>query len=64
MALAENMEVQTVAEGIETMEQYAQLQMLGVNFGQGFLFSRPVAAAHAEDFIRNGTMWECVLESA
>ena len=64
LALAENMEVETVAEGIETMEQYAQLRMLGVNFGQGFLYSPPVVKAQAEKFIRNGVTWECVLESA
>ena len=31
-----------IAEGIETEEQYQQLKMLGCEYGQGYLFSRPV----------------------
>jgi diguanylate cyclase (GGDEF)-like protein len=34
----------TVAEGIETDEQWARLEAEGVDYGQGFLFSRPVEA--------------------
>ena len=40
--LARNLGMQVIAEGIETEEQYKQLKMLGCEFGQGFLFSRPV----------------------
>lgn len=64
VALAQNMEVETVAEGIETMEQYAQLRMLGVDLGQGFLYSRPVEVHEAEEFIKNMMIWQCTLESA
>ena len=31
-----------VAEGIETAEQLSYLQMLGIRYGQGFLFGRPL----------------------
>ena len=47
--LARNLGMEVIAEGIETDEQYQQLKMLGCEYGQGFLFSRPVnndAVAH------------------
>ncbi len=40
--LAHNFEMDVVAEGIETVEQLALLLSLDCNYGQGFLFSRPV----------------------
>jgi EAL domain-containing protein (putative c-di-GMP-specific phosphodiesterase class I) len=35
----------TVAEGIETQDQLDRVRSLGLKFGQGYLFSRPVPAA-------------------
>lgn len=35
---------QTIAEGIETVEEYYVVQALGVNLGQGYYFSRPQAS--------------------
>src|ERR1043166_4655972 len=40
--LARNLGMEVIAEGIETEEQHQQLKMLGCEYGQGFLFSRPV----------------------
>ena len=54
LMLAQNLNIETVAEGIETQQQLSQLQELGCNFGQGFLFSKPVAAPEAENLIKNG----------
>jgi diguanylate cyclase (GGDEF)-like protein len=56
--LARNLGMEVIAEGIETEEQYQQLKMLGCEYGQGYLFSRPVArdgVAHliAQDARRN-----------
>ncbi len=42
--LAEKFNLKVVAEGIESEEQYQLLQDAGCNYGQGFLFSRPLTA--------------------
>ena len=44
IAMAHDLGVQIVAEGIETEAQQALLQAERCDFGQGFLFSRPVGA--------------------
>jgi len=40
--LARNLGMEVIAEGIETDEQYQQLKELGCEYGQGYLFSRPL----------------------
>lgn len=47
LALSRAMDVETVAEGIETAEQARLLRLLGCRFGQGFFFQRPVEARDA-----------------
>lgn len=42
--LGENLGLEVVAEGIESMEQLALLQALGCPFGQGYLICRPLNA--------------------
>ena len=44
LAMASNLGMRCVAEGIEKREQLAALKSLGCEMGQGFLFSRPVRA--------------------
>ena len=41
--LGRTLHLQTVAEGIESDGQFRQLQALGCDFGQGFLFAKPVS---------------------
>ena len=43
--LATQLGVRVVAEGVETEEQEAVLLELGCRYAQGYLYSRPVAAA-------------------
>jgi EAL domain-containing protein (putative c-di-GMP-specific phosphodiesterase class I) len=47
ISLATSFELEVIAEGIETPEQLAVLRELGCTHGQGFLFSRPLAAVDA-----------------
>ncbi len=48
VGLAQALNKEIVAEGIETRQQLAVLRRLRVQHGQGFLFSRPVPAAEIE----------------
>ncbi len=41
--LAQNLDVELVAEGIETSEQFELLRDLGCHTGQGFFFAKPMA---------------------
>ena len=43
LALASNLGMDVVAEGIETATQLNQLRALGCFYGQGYLFSKPVS---------------------
>ncbi|NMG57929.1 EAL domain-containing response regulator [Geitlerinema sp. P-1104] len=43
--LARATNIETIAEGIETIEQRDSLRSLGCNFAQGFLFARPSTAS-------------------
>ncbi len=52
VALAQNMDFQTVAEGIETDSQLASLKELDCRFGQGYLFSKPLTAVEAEKLLQ------------
>jgi len=42
--LGRSLRLGTVAEGIETREQYSALVSMACDYGQGFLFSRPLPA--------------------
>jgi EAL domain-containing protein (putative c-di-GMP-specific phosphodiesterase class I) len=45
IALADSLQLRTVAEGVEAPAQQAALEALGCTLGQGFLFARPMPAA-------------------
>ena len=49
--MAQNLKMKVIAEGIETDEQLAQLKGLECGYGQGYLFSRPLDAELAAEFI-------------
>jgi EAL domain-containing protein (putative c-di-GMP-specific phosphodiesterase class I) len=47
VSLARNLEMETVAEGVETAEQLVMLQALECRYGQGYHFGRPLSADDA-----------------
>ena len=51
LRLARGLALFTVAEGVESLAQVAQLRALGCGFGQGFLFARPMEALQAFRFL-------------
>jgi diguanylate cyclase (GGDEF)-like protein len=48
ITLSNQLELAVIAEGIETTQQLQCLQKLGCEFGQGYLFSKPLAGAEIE----------------
>ncbi|RYG85844.1 MAG: EAL domain-containing protein, partial [Alphaproteobacteria bacterium] len=52
--IARRMNIETVAEGVETEIQARDLLELGCDIGQGFLFSRPIAADRLSVFLALG----------
>ncbi|SKA70996.1 diguanylate cyclase (GGDEF) domain-containing protein [Paucidesulfovibrio gracilis DSM 16080] len=57
VALAHGLDKRIIAEGIEEISQLRELQRLGCHLGQGFLFSPPVPANKARDFVQNNPTW-------
>ncbi|WP_051158521.1 GGDEF domain-containing protein [Nodosilinea nodulosa] len=51
IGLAQNLGMTVIAEGIETVEQLAYLKNLNCDQGQGYLFSRPLSQAAAENML-------------
>jgi len=54
LMLGENLNIEVVAEGIETASQLDKLRSLGCKIGQGYLFSRPIDRETAEEFLAGG----------
>jgi EAL domain-containing protein (putative c-di-GMP-specific phosphodiesterase class I) len=49
--LARSMGMTSIAEGIERQEQVDALRGIGCDYGQGYLFSRPLSAADCEGYL-------------
>jgi diguanylate cyclase len=54
LTLANSLELQVMAEGIEKTEQLETLLKLGCQSGQGYLFSPPVPAVNARKLLEQG----------
>jgi diguanylate cyclase (GGDEF)-like protein/PAS domain S-box-containing protein len=52
VAMARSLNIQVVAEGIETWQQLEILRNMGCTFAQGFLFAKPCGAAEALRYLR------------
>jgi diguanylate cyclase (GGDEF)-like protein/PAS domain S-box-containing protein len=57
VTLAHHLGMDAVAEGVETADQVALLKELGCLKVQGFLFSKPLTAAEADQLLAAGRTW-------
>ena len=57
--LAHNLGLKVVAEGVENAEQVAMLKKLGCDIGQGYYFSRPMAAEYVPTFPHKHELIAC-----
>ena len=51
--MAHKLGIQVIAEGIETEQQLVTLKSLGCNYGQGYLFSKPLPVEDFDLFVEN-----------
>ena len=51
LALAHDLGMKVVAEGIETDEQLSKLKSMKCEYGQGYLFTKPVDSQTAEELL-------------
>lgn len=53
LALAKTLNLETIAEGVESREHIVELKRLGCYLGQGYVFSPPITAEEAEMLLRS-----------
>lgn len=53
ITLAHTLGMDVIAEGVETAEHLEPLQALGCEYGQGYLFSKPISAIEAEQLLKS-----------
>jgi diguanylate cyclase (GGDEF)-like protein len=61
LSLADTLNLSVIAEGIETSQQFGLLISLGCEYGQGYLFSRPLPANEAEALLVEKRNWKALL---
>ncbi len=54
IALAQSLNIDVIAEGVETVEQLAQLRAMKCKYGQGYFFSQPLDSNSIETLIASG----------
>ncbi|MEM9217177.1 MAG: EAL domain-containing protein [Cyanobacteria bacterium P01_F01_bin.150] len=57
ITLAHKLSMDVIAEGIETEEQKQIIQRLGGEYGQGYLFSKPLPSDAATNLLRKNPKW-------
>lgn len=60
ITMSEALQLRTVAEGIEKQEQTRELQNLGCEFGQGYLFAKPLSNGEMEEFLNRLNLPETI----
>ena len=61
MLLAHNLNMDVIAEGIETTAQREQLRDMGCAYGQGYLFAKPLAATQLKEILIKAAAGEGLL---
>jgi EAL domain-containing protein (putative c-di-GMP-specific phosphodiesterase class I) len=61
LALAKALRLSVIAEGIESIHQFHQLRVLGCEYGQGYLFSRPIPVEEATRLLEDPGRWSNIL---
>ena len=54
LSMADTLDLQTVAEGVESRDQVSRLEQLGSGLVQGFFYARPLTAEDAEALMTTG----------
>jgi EAL domain-containing protein (putative c-di-GMP-specific phosphodiesterase class I) len=55
LSMADTLDLQTVAEGVESHDQVARLRQMGSALVQGFYYARPLTPEAAEALMTTGT---------
>jgi diguanylate cyclase (GGDEF)-like protein/PAS domain S-box-containing protein len=58
LPMAKNLQLDVIAEGVETVEQLTALKKLQCKYGQGYYFSRPISAEEAEALLADHPVWD------
>ena len=62
VTLARNLGLEVIAEGVETEHQNNQLKSLGCDYGQGYLFSRPIAEQNVPPMLNHALKREIEID--
>ncbi|NEP78626.1 MAG: EAL domain-containing protein [Okeania sp. SIO3C4] len=57
ISMAKSLEIDVIAEGVETATQLALLRKFKCKYGQGYFFSRPVNSSQATNLIAAAKIW-------
>lgn len=57
ISMAKSLEIDVIAEGVETATQLALLRELKCKYGQGYFFSKPVNSSQATNLIAAAKIW-------
>ena len=63
VTLARSLGIRVVAEGVETLEQLAELRRLQCDAGQGFLFAKPAEVETTETLLAYKNQWQATIAS-
>lgn len=57
ITLAHSLNMDAIAEGIETAAEFAELRSLAAEYGQGYFFSKPLSHQEAEALLKQKLQW-------